>query len=49
MTTFVLFKETRTNIKGLSRHEKTTDRVGCSNTLMNSLNEVISVNFARIL
>ena len=24
---------------------KTTDRVGCLNTLMNSLNEVISVHF----
>ncbi len=25
--------------------EKTTDEVGCLNTLMNSLNEVISVHF----
>ena len=24
---------------------KTTDEIGCSNTLMNSLNELISVNF----
>ena len=29
--------------------EKTTDEVGCLNTLMNSLNEVISVHFARKL
>ena len=28
---------------------KTTDEVGCLNTLMNSLNEVISVHFARKL
>ena len=26
-------------------HRKTTDEVGCLNTLMNSLNEVISVYF----
>ena len=28
---------------------KTTDEVGCLDTLMNSLNEVISVTFARKL
>ena len=28
----------------LKNYEKTTDEVGCLNTLMNSLNEVISVH-----
>jgi len=38
---------TRTITENLRReYEKTTDRVGCVNTLMNSLNEVISVTFA---
>ena len=30
---------------GYLNPRKTTDRVGCLNTLMNSLNEVISVHF----
>jgi len=48
MTTFELFEGLELLLKNLRRnYEKTTDRVGCLNILMNSLNEDISVHFAR--
>ena len=37
------------NFESTLNIRKTTDEVGCLNTLMNSLNEIISVHFARKL
>ena len=42
----IVREERREEVTGVVVGSKTTDEVGCLNTLMNSLNEVISVTFA---